>query len=119
MKRAFVFCLWSGIFLHAAPENASVTAPRLGYVFSRDSNVLRAVDGIPGASLLGPTIDPGFPIADALISTDQNYALVIRADNSAAVVLVLQGSVSVTREITGITQPADSIILSPGGRSAA
>ena len=105
--------------LMAAPDDAMVTMPRLGYLFEAGPRVLRSVDGIPGAALLGSAIELGFPIADAVVSPDQTYALAINADNRAPYAVSFGRGSWNPQEVLGARYPVDSVVLSPSGRSAA
>ena len=105
--------------LAAAGADTPLAAPRLGYLYDSASHSLRTIDGIPGASLLGPALDPGFGISAAVISPEQRYALAITAEGHQARILPLGPGLLASYGIEGPQRPVDRIALSPTGASAA
>lgn len=97
----------------------SIRGPRLGFVYEPGSGSLRPIRGLPGAATLGPPLELEARIARAWISPRQDYALAVRAEDAAVLVLRLDSDAVSLQPAGGITPGPDLAALSPGGRSAA
>jgi len=82
----------------AAAQPAAVDTPGLGFAWDARSSTVRAIRGIPGASVLGDAFDPGAPLPAAAISPRHNIALAISKDPSIVPlvkeVVLMGGSIS-------------------------
>jgi len=118
MKRFYFAIVVCVSCLMAAGADTPVAAPRLGYLYDSTSHGLRAVEGIAGAALLGPVLDPGIEISLAAISPDQRYALAITAEDHKARILALGTDLVTSHGMEGAEWPVDRIALSPTGAAA-
>ena len=114
MKPLICFSL---LFLHNLLADNEVQSPLLGYVYDSRVGAVRAIEGIPGASLLGSILDT-VPIAGAAAAADQNYLLAITSNHEALLLTPGNGAIS-AQPIPGVTAPVDLFCLSPSGSSAA
>lgn len=106
--------------LAAAPgysQNGSVAAPAMGYAFDANAAAIRPLRGIPGASLLGDPLDPGFAISLAAISPRQNFALAVSSTDSRLRLVPLSGGNAGSLPDSALTAP-DRIFFSPSGSAA-
>jgi hypothetical protein len=101
-----------------SPPSAELEGPVLGFAFDRGIHRLQPILGVPGASFMGPVIETGFEITDAVISPRQNYAFALTvADRQVQLVKWNQGSVSAA-DLDGARPAVDRIVLSPSGTAA-
>jgi len=116
MKPQFVLCFAAAIA--AAQSNGIVNSgPVLGHVFDKASHSLRPIRGIPGAATLGDPLDFGFPLEDAVISSEQGFALGIT--NKRANVKLLRWTNGVSASDLPVVGAAGALYLSPLGTAAA
>ena len=99
----------------AAQAGSTLSGPTMGLVFDSSQSALRPIRGIPGAATLGDPVDLGFQLASASVSPHQDYALAVRADDSA-VVLVRAGS---STAIPGARPAPALMVFSDSGAAAA
>jgi hypothetical protein len=98
-------------------QQGSIAGPSTGFVFDNSSHVLRAIRGIPGASLIGDPVDFGFDVAWASVSPALDSALV--ADAKGAVhMFQLNGAQPVEHTVDGLAT-AQHVLFSPAGTAAA
>src|SRR5260370_31072118 len=64
-------------------QPATIAGPSAGFVFDNSSHALRAIRGIPGASLIGDPVDFGFQPAWVGVSPALDSAVV--ADSKGAI----------------------------------
>jgi hypothetical protein len=95
-----------------------IAGPVLGYVWDSAAGALRAIQGVPGSSLLGAPMDAGVPVARAAVSPRHDYVLAVTAEGEAAVLRIGGGRLA-RRLIEGVAVGAVRIALSPEGRAAA
>jgi hypothetical protein len=78
MKLQLLLILAALLAVSAEAQQAPIVggAPTLGYVFDRGSHAVRPILGIPGAATVGRPLDLGFSIKDAVVSSEQGYAIV-------------------------------------------
>jgi hypothetical protein len=116
MKCLICFSL---LFLHSLVADSEVRVPLLGYVYDSGAGAVRAIEGVPGASLLGSALAlDSAPIASAAAAADQNYLLAITSSGEALLLTPGNGAIS-AQPIPGATSPIDVFSLSPSGSSAA
>src|SRR5438477_3374125 len=72
-------------------QSKSIHGPVLGFVQDRGGEVIRPIFGVLGASLLGPPLVLDSAVRNAIISPNQDYAIAVRTDDAAAVVIHLDG----------------------------
>ena len=111
------FCL---IVLIGAPllygQQGSIAGPSAGFVFDGSNHVLRGIRGIPGAALIGDSVDFGFQPAWASVSPALDSAVV--ADAQGALHLFqLNGGQAAEHTVDGIAS-AQHVVFSPSGTAA-
>jgi hypothetical protein len=98
---------------------AGIQGITLGFVFDRQAHGIRPIVGIPGASVQGEALRLGVSLADAVISTRQDYALAVAGDRTGLIqIMDLSGSIS-TRLLAAGPHPIDLLRLSASGTAAA
>jgi hypothetical protein len=101
----------------------AIQPPALGFVFHSGSGTLTPIIGVPGASVLGASMDSGLGSADAVVSPNQDYALLAGGEPRALYLLRLPSSDVSMLRIDGAIAPdlmaPDLMTLSPGGDAAA
>jgi hypothetical protein len=98
-------------------QSGTLQSPSAGFVFDQSSQILRRVQGIPGASLIGAGVEFGFPISAATVAPRMDSALVLAADGTPHV-FRLNGASAVEIPISGLTAP-ERAVFSPSGTVAA
>ena len=105
------------IALGAAYGQAGLQSPYSGYVFDESAHVLRAIQGIPGAALVGAPVDFGFPVTAAVVSPRLDSAIVLDANASPHIFKLNAGNAV---EALAMDAPAGAaIVYSPSGGVAA
>jgi len=100
----------------AAQMNSNaITQPVLGLVFDAQTQTIRALTGIPAASIVGGSIDAGTPLGAVAISSERAYALAVEVDSGAAVLVSQSGR----QVLPGVRAGALRTALSPRGKAAA
>ncbi|MBI3209329.1 MAG: hypothetical protein HYZ37_10580 [Candidatus Solibacter usitatus] len=106
------------IFATAAALSAQppMEGPVVGWVWDDRVQAIRAIQGIPGSSLLGDPVDIGFPLASAAIASAGEFALVVSGEGR-----VFHAGLRGRKPVTAIDVPADAagVVLSPGSNAAA
>ena len=98
-------------------QPGNLQAPYSGFVFDQSSQALRRIQGIPGAALIGASVDFGFPVTAATVSPRLDSAIVLAADG-APHLFRLNGDSAVENHVDGLAAPA-RIVFSPSGTAAA
>jgi hypothetical protein len=80
--------------------------------------VLRPIQGVPGASLLGDPVNFGFALSAAYVSPGQDSAFVVGADRSLHLFRLNSGTVTET-SLGGLSGVPQAVVFSPSGTSAA
>jgi len=88
----------------------------LGYVFDPGAAAIRPILGIPGAATLGTPLEVSEPIARAVISPQQDFALAVAASDSRVLAVSLPSG---TAEGCQCAPNPDRILFSPRGDAAA
>jgi len=102
--------------LSATAQPALVNAPGLGFAWDARSSTVRAIRGIPGASVLGDGFDPGTPLTAAVISSHNDLALSVSSDGRVGMIRFgLPGSSQV---IDGATPSPGRIVFGPSCAAA-
>jgi WD40 repeat protein len=119
-KKAFLTIVFFIAFFTAATygQDASISGPILGFTVDRDATAIAPIFGVLGASVLGEPLDFGIDFRSAIISPEQNYALAVRNDNGATVILKPSGTQSIL-ELPVSVAGASRIAISPKGLAAA
>jgi DNA-binding beta-propeller fold protein YncE len=121
MAIAAMAMLWLASVAAWAAQGAGtrVEGPVLGYVYEAQSQRLRAIRGIPGAAMMGPQVEVGASLHDAVMaypSGREPFALALTGDEQRVSVLDTAGSV---RELTEAGRQPDLMAISPRGSAAA
>ena len=114
MRTLAFACLALGA-LHA--QTGKLQGPSSGLVFDRSAQALRRIQGIPGAAVIGPGVEFGFPVTGATVSPRLDSAIVISGDG-AAHLFRLGGDAPVEIAIGGLSA-AERVVFSPSGTAAA
>jgi hypothetical protein len=98
-------------------QTGKLQGPSSGFVFDGASQVLRRIQGIPGAAVIGPGLDFGFPVAGASVSPRLDAAIVFSADGVPHLFRV-SGDAPVETAVAGLSA-AEQVVFSPSGTAAA
>jgi DNA-binding beta-propeller fold protein YncE len=101
-----------------AGQQGKLSGPVTGFVFDGSSRVLRPVQGVPGASLLGDPVSFGFDLAAVYISPRQDSALVVGTDQSLHLFLLNAGAPTEV-SLGGVTGAPQQVVFSPSGTAVA
>jgi hypothetical protein len=114
-----VYLLLFSVLLSRSSEaqGSSVGVPVLGFAFDSSRGAIRPVRGIPGAAMLGDPLDPGFPLASAVIAPQQNFALAFSTGEQPRIVSWSDGKLS-TLSLADTMAAPDRMIFSPSGTAA-
>jgi hypothetical protein len=113
----FLLILTSGLGLYAADKG---WIPITGIVVDPVNQSLRPIQGLPGASLLGPALDLPFAVNRAAILGTKDAAIAIDATDAGQAWLVtglLAGDLNANR-LDGAIAGADRIAINAGGSVA-
>jgi len=101
-----------------AGQQSTVAGPVAGFVFDGAGRVLRPIQGVPGASLLGGAVNFGFALAAVYVSPRQDSAFVVGADDSLHLFRLNSGAVAEVGlgNLAGVPQ---TVVFSPSGTAAA
>jgi len=100
-----------------AQQQGTVAGPSAGFVFDHSHHVLRGIRGIPGASLIGDSVDFGFQPAWVSVAPSLDSALAGDAQGSVHL-FQLNGTKAVEFRIDGLVA-GQQTIFSPSGSAAA
>lgn len=115
MTRYLRYCLVTPLLMHAQVAEVEMSAPTLGYVLDGTSRQLHALEGVPGAAVLGRGVHLGAPIDKVWLSASRRYGLAV--SGSALLLIKLDGG-SGAAIAMGDGQP-EAAGFSPDGRWAA
>ena len=101
-----------------AANGPALQAPVLGYVFDAENGALHRVNGIPGASSIGPAIDVGSVLAQAVVSPSLEF-VIARNQEQGFVVVDLTATQPAAVLLEGALEGADGALFSPSGDRAA
>jgi hypothetical protein len=102
--------------LHA--QQGTLAGPVAGFVFDNAAQALRPIKGVPGASLLGDTIDFGFPVSAVYAAPRQDSAIVVGVDQSLHLFLLNNGAPSEV-SLGGLSGMPSQVVFSPSGTAVA
>src|SRR5256885_1136957 len=66
-----------------------IAGPILGFTQDPAGAAVQPILGVAGASVLGPQVQLGADVRNAILSPKQDYAVAVRGDNAEAVVIQL------------------------------
>jgi hypothetical protein len=98
-------------------QQGSVGGPVAGYVFDETSRTLRAIRGIPGAALVGDSLDFGSPLSAAWVSPRLDSALILAVDGTPRFYRLDAGTATLV-PVDGLAAPAQAV-YSPSGTALA
>jgi hypothetical protein len=99
-------------------QQGTLSGPVAGFVFDGRVRVLRPIQGVPGASLLGDAVNFGFGLSAAYVSPRQDSALVVGVDDSLHLFRLNGGAVTEVA-LGGLSGVPQSVVFSPSGTVAA
>ena len=99
-------------------QQGRLSGPVAGFVFDNSGRVLRPIQGVPGASLLGDPLSFGLDVAAAYIAPHQDSAIVVGADQSLHLFL-LNGGAPTEVSLGGIAGTPERVVFSPSGTAVA
>jgi len=102
---------------HLFAQQGSIGGPVAGYVFDRQSQALRVIHGIPGASLIGEPVDFGTVISSAWVAPKLDAALVVTAEGVGRLFRI-DGGKATERTVEGMVAP-ERAVFSPSGTALA
>lgn len=115
MKR-YLWILLGAPAMLAAQSSNGLGTPTLGYLFDAPSGSLQAIEGVPGAAVLGETLHLDQAYDAIAVAPSRRYALATRSDSSNLFLVKLDGrSGAATR--SGIA--SGRVFFSPSGFAAA
>src|ERR1035438_3480723 len=100
------------------PQQGRLSGPVAGFVFDNSGRVLRPIQGVPGASLLGDPLSFGLDVAAAYIAPHQDSVIVVGADQSLHLFL-LNGGAPTEVSLGGVTGTPERVVFSPSGTAVA
>src|SRR5208283_3235811 len=90
-------------------QQGRLSGPVAGFVFDNSGHVLRPIQGVPGASLLGDPLNFGIDVAAAYIAPRQDSAIVVGADQSLHLFL-LNGGAPTEVSLGGVTGAPQHVV---------
>lgn len=111
MTRIF-WILAMPLLVAAQVASVDVSTPILGYVLDPVSQTLRAIEGVPGAAVLGDRITLEATFGKIAIAPNRRYALAVVPDEGVMSIVRLDDGVGVTRPLD---IPNGEVYFSPGG----
>jgi len=112
------------VFLLVAPllalgqTSGPIVGPSAGFVFDSNVAAVRSLPGIPGSATIGPPVDVGFPLANAISLPDQRHLLAVPEAGATLLVVDMGMTPPSSSPIVGTAKSAE-ITLSPNGTTAA
>jgi hypothetical protein len=106
------------VCLFASPQwAATLEGPLLGYGFDPGAQRIERIRGIPGAAIVDQLLEFDVKLAQAVVSSERNFALIV--DAKGAVQSLRLRSAAVTAHILPLPASPNRIVLSPSGTAAA
>ena len=113
----YIFSLISAPLL-VTGQPSQIAGPVSGYVFDGSAKGLRPILGMPGASLLGDSVNFGFAVGSVSVAPRQDAAFVTAADGSFHLFRIQAGAPAET-VVNGLSVAPDAVVFSPSGTAAA
>jgi hypothetical protein len=112
-----LICLVCAASLAAAgAAGADVSGALTGFVYDAGAGAIRPVLGIPGAAVLGESLDLGFAVAYAAIAPEQDVAVTVGGDGAVRLVRLASRASQPLETLHGAPR---SVVFSPRGSAAA
>jgi hypothetical protein len=102
-----------------AQSSSAIGGYTLGYVFDGRSSDLKPMVGIPGAAVLGASLETGVAIQQAYVSPRQNYAVALTDSGAVVVPLPFAADTSAIAPLGFDASAAGVVALSPDGSAGA
>jgi hypothetical protein len=99
-------------------QQGTLTGPIAGFVYDNSAQSLRPINGVPGASLLGDSVNFGMPVSTLWVAPRQDSAIVVGVDQSLHLFLLNNGTPSEV-SLGGFSVLPERVIFSPSGTSVA
>ena len=113
--RIFVSALLAACAIYGQAGN--LASPGAGFVYDPAAQVLRRIQGIPGAALVGDAVDFGFPLAAATVAPRLDSAVVLASDGTPHLFRLTAGAVQ--EVAVGSLAAPSRVVYSPSGTAAA
>jgi hypothetical protein len=113
-----VFGIFGAICSALYGQTGSITGPSSGYVFDPSAKVVRQIRGIPGAAMMGDSLDLGLSAASVEVSPRGDSAVAIGADGSTHFFRLKDGKAT-ERPLSLAMQAPAGIVFSPSGTAVA
>jgi hypothetical protein len=97
----------------------SLSGPTLGFVKDEKGTKIWPLLGILGSSVPGRSLELPSTISNAVISSNNDYALAVQTDDAQSVIIKLDVSNPAVLPLAGIHSNASPIAISPSGAAAA
>lgn len=98
-------------------QAGKLAAPSAGFVFDQSAHALRRIQGIPGAALVGASVEFGFAVTAAYVAPRLDSAFVLGEDGRAHL-FQLTADAPLERAVDSLAA-ARRIVFSPSGSAAA
>ena len=98
-------------------QTGKISGPSMGFVYDSSAHALRRIQGIPGAALVGPTVDFGFAVSSAYVAPQLDSAFVL-GDDGQARFFRLTADAPQERTVDSLGKP-QRVVFSPSGSAAA
>jgi hypothetical protein len=89
MRKAIAVLAICGASFAWGADASGIGGPVSGYVVDGRVRALRPINGIPGAARLGDPISLPFAVTNAAVATQQDYAIVTRANSGGSVAMAV------------------------------
>jgi hypothetical protein len=119
--RTILFASWlaAAVVVQYAAAQAGIQGPVSGFVLDSRMAAIRPVNGMPGASTLGPALALPFPIQSAAIAAAMDFALAVSGSDGALYLVRGLASGSPTAAgIEGAMDGASRLLLNAPGTAA-
>ncbi len=103
----------------ALSASARISEAVLGYVTDANAAAVRPILGIPGAAVLGKSLELGAAVRGALVAPEQDFFLATEAGSGEVLLVRLEGGVPGVNRLADARAWPDQVVLSPSGRAAA
>lgn len=107
-----------GLAFAATAQQGTLAGPVAGFAFDSGARGLRPIQGIPGAAVLGDTVNFGVDVATVAVSPRLDSALVVAVDGSVHAFQLSSGGAGVVA-LNGVSASPERIAFSPSGTAAA
>ena len=98
--------------------SGSLRGPSLGFVFDSSDRTLHPILGITGSATVGPALDPGFLLINAISLADDHTILAVPESGESLLTIDFAAAPPVMRQIDRAAKTTE-VVLSSNGNTAA